>query len=129
MKKTFIALALAAALPAFAQSAAANAGANANITGPDNKSTQKAGEAYPNDKTAGMDKGKPETVKKVEKSRPVQATKNVAEKTGDAVSDTAKKGANATRNVGNDIAKKLPQTQNNTSVSGNAGAKVEVEKK
>ena len=68
----------------------------------------------------------------------MQATKNVAEKTGDAVSSTAKKGANATRNVGEDIAKKLPQTQNNTSVSGNAGvaagntaagANVEVQKK
>jgi hypothetical protein len=95
-----LAFAFAAALPAQAQST--------NPTGPDNKSTQKAGEAYPNDKTAGTNKGKPETVKKVENSRPVQATKNVARKTGNAVSNTAKSAADATRRTGDKIADKLP---------------------
>ncbi|TFZ05147.1 hypothetical protein EZ313_00235 [Ramlibacter henchirensis] len=95
-----IAIAFAAALPAQAQ--------GTNPTGPDNKSTQKAGEAYPNDKTAGTDKGKPEAVKKAENSRPAQATKRVAKKTGNAVSNTAKRAADATRNAGDNIAKKLP---------------------
>lgn len=95
-----LALAFAAALPAQAQ--------GSNPTGPDNKSTQKAGEAYPNDKTAGTDKGKPETVKKVEKTRPVQATKEVAKDGGNAVSRTAKRAADATRRTGDNIAGKLP---------------------
>lgn len=119
-----VALAFAATLPVHAQTAKANA--NATVKSGEQ---QQAGEAYPTDKTAGQDKGTPETVKKVEKSRPAQATKNVAEKAGDAVSTTAKKGANATRNLGDTINSKLPQTQNNTSVSGNAGASVKSETK
>lgn len=90
----------AAALTAHAQ--------GANPTGPDSKSTQKAGESYPNDKTAGTDKGKPEVVKKAEKSRPAQATRKVAEDTGNVVSRTAKRAADATRRTGENIADKLP---------------------
>ena len=95
-----LALAFAAALPAQAQ--------GTSPTGPDNKSTQKAGESYPNDKAAGTNKGKPETVKKAENSRPVQATKEVAKDTGNVVSRTAKKAAYATRRTGDNIAGKLP---------------------
>ncbi|TFZ03802.1 hypothetical protein [Ramlibacter humi] len=114
-----VALAFTATLPAHAQGANANASVKA--------SNQQAGEAFPNDRTAGQDKGKPETVKKVEKSRPVQATKNVASDAGHAVSNTAKKGANATRHLGETINSKLPQTQNNTSISGNAGTDVKTD--
>lgn len=95
-----LAVAFAAALPVQAQT---------NPTGPDNKSTQKAGEAYPNDKTAGTDKGKPEVVKKAEKSRPVRATKEVAQDAGNAVSRTARRAADATRRAGENIADKLPK--------------------
>ena len=94
-----LAAAFAAALPVQAQS---------NPTGPDNQSTQKAGEAYPNDKTAGTDKGSPEVVKKAQKSRPAQATKEVAKDTGNVVSRTAKRAADATRRTGDSIAGKLP---------------------
>ena len=96
-----LALALcAAALTAHAQSA--------NPTGPDSKSTQKAGEAYPNDRTAGTDKGSPEVMKKAQKSRPAQATKGVAQDAGNAVSRTARRAADATRRAGDNIAGKLP---------------------
>jgi hypothetical protein len=94
-----VAVAFAAALPVQAQN---------NPTGPDNKSTQKAGEAYPNDKAAGTDKGSPEVVKKAQKSRPAQATKEVAKDTGNVVSRTAKRAADATRRTGDNIAGKLP---------------------
>lgn len=97
-----VAVAFAAALPAQAQN---------NPTGPDNKSTQKAGEAYPNDKTAGTDKGAPEVVRKAQKSRPAQATKEVAQDAGNAVSRTAKRAADATRRTGNDIARNLPASK------------------
>ena len=94
-----LALAFAAALPAQAQG---------NPTGPDNASTQKAGEAYPNDRTAGTDKGSPEVVRKAAKSRPARATKEVAEDAGNAISRTARRAADATRRAGNGIAGKLP---------------------
>ena len=95
-----LAVALAAALPVQAQN---------NPTGPDNSSTQKAGEAYPNDRTAGTDKGSPEVVKKARKSRPAQATREVAEDAGSAISRTARRAADATRRTGQSIAGKLPK--------------------
>lgn len=94
-----VAVAFAAALPVQAQN---------DPTGPNNKSTQKAGEAYPNDKAAGTDKGSPEVVKKAQKSRPAQATKEVANDAGNAVSRAARRAADATRRTGDSIAGKLP---------------------
>jgi hypothetical protein len=87
---------------------AAQAQQSNNPTGPGARQSQQAGEAYPNDPKAGTDKGAPKVVQDAEKSRPAQATKRVAKKAGNAVSDTAGKAADATRDTGNAIAKRLP---------------------
>jgi hypothetical protein len=106
---------LPAALALFFCAAALTAHAQgANPTGPDSKSTQKAGEAYPNDKTAGTDKGSPEIVKKAGKSRPARATRKVAEDAGNVVSRTARRAADATRRTGDSIAGKLPAQKGST---------------
>ena len=101
----------ASILSAFVAAAFATLPAQAqnNPTGPDNPSTQKAGEAYPNDKAAGTDRGSPEIVKKAGKSRPAQATREVAQDAGNVVSRTARRAADATRRAGDSIAGKLPK--------------------
>ena len=103
-----IALALAvAALTAQAQST--------NPTGPGNTSTQKAGEAYPNDpNAANPNKPKAGFIQKAEDSRPVRATKRAAKKTGTAVKKAGTKAANAVRNTGEKIGEKIPPGPNDT---------------
>ena len=102
---------LAAAL-ALAFAAAAPAQAQSNPTGPTNATTQKAGEAYPNDKTAGMDKGKPQAMQdaqdKVAHSEAGKATKRTAKKAKRKTANTAHRAADATRDTGNAIARNLP---------------------
>lgn len=101
-----VALALAvAALTAQAQSA--------SPTGPGNTNAQKAGEAYPNDpNAANPNKPKAGFIQKAEDSRPVQATKRVAKKTGKAVKKAGTKTANAIRNTGEKINEKVPPGPN-----------------
>lgn len=101
-----IALAIAvAALTAQAQTA--------SPTGPGNTNSQKAGEAYPNDpNAANPNKPKAGFIQKAEDSRPVQATKRVAKKTGKAVKKAGTKTAAAVRNTGEKIGEKIPPGPN-----------------
>ncbi|MBP6407069.1 MAG: hypothetical protein KA335_15530 [Ramlibacter sp.] len=110
---------LAAAALSFGLTAA-NA-QSANPSGPGNTNTNKAGEAYPNDpNAANPNKPKAEVVQKAENSRPVKATKRVAKKTKNAVSNAGRKTANAVRNTGNNIADKLPPApERKSGVPGN----------
>ena len=101
-----IALAIAvAALTAHAQST--------SPTGPGNSNTQKAGEAYPNDpNAANPNKPKAGFIQKAQDSRPAQATKRVAKKTGKAIKKAGTKTASAVRNTGEKIGDKLPPGPN-----------------
>ena len=98
-------LALAFGLGAHAQSA--------NPTGPGNTSTNKAGEAYPNDpNAANPNKPKAQTVQRAENSRPVKATKRVAKKATDATRRAGNTAASAVRDTGNRINRSVPPGPN-----------------
>jgi hypothetical protein len=100
-------LALAAGLSAHAQ--------GTNPTGPGNTSTQKAGEAYPNDpNAANPNKPRPAVVDRAANSRPAQATKRVTRKATNAVKRTGNRAASALRNTGDSINRRVPPGPNDS---------------
>ncbi len=91
------------ALAAFTFNVSAQ-GTNPTGPGPAAATTNKAGEAYPNDpNAANPNKPKMEVVKKAENSTPVKATKRTARKAKNAVKRTGTKAANAMRKAGNKV--------------------------
>lgn len=75
--------------------------------------TNKAGEAYPNDpNAASKNKPKAEVVQKAENSRPVQATKRVTKNAADATKRMGGKAADTVRGTGEAINKKVPPGPN-----------------
>lgn len=105
IRTAFVLLALAGA------GAAVHAQSN-NPTGPGNTNANKAGEAYPNDPNAVTPKPKAEIVKKVEESRPVQATERGLKKAGDAVKKAGTKTKNAIKRTGEKLNEKVPPGPN-----------------
>jgi len=102
--------ALAIALASLTLNATAQ---NANPTGPGPTSTNKAGEAYPNDpNAANPNKPKAGIVKKAEKSQAAQATKRTTQKATDAVKSGASKTAAVIRDAGNKLNEKIPPGPN-----------------
>jgi hypothetical protein len=104
----------AAALTLAASFAVQAQGQNPN-TGPgaSNATTNKAGEAYPNDpNAANKNKPKAQVLQKAENSRPVQATKRVTKRAADATKRMGNKAAGTVRNTGEAINKRVPPGPN-----------------
>lgn len=96
------------ALLALALAAATVGAQSANPTGPGNTSTQKAGEAYPNNSATGTNRQTPEVVQKAQNSRPAQATKRAAKRATDATKKAGNRAAGAMRNTGENLERRLP---------------------
>ncbi|HYF41554.1 MAG TPA: hypothetical protein VEA35_03815 [Ramlibacter sp.] len=111
--RTALGAALIAAAAGFALQAHAQTQNPSTGPGASSATSNKAGEAYPNDpNAANKNKPKAAAVQKAENSGPVQTTKRVARKATDATKRMGNKAAGTVRNTGEAINKKVPPGPN-----------------